>query len=250
MKMYLLIYFFMVFTASCSQDSNQNTTGDEDTEVPFRPEKVLFLGNSHTNYNGGLDNALEGFLNTIDLPYRPIVERMALDGYSMADHAADANSLAKLEALDWDIVVLQENSSIAANNILEAKLGIEEVSRKIKNKKARVYLFMTWAYKDQPGMLNGIKTTYEEIAPLINAKIVAVGEAFKQVQNDNSFGTDLYNQDGIHASAAGTFLAAAMFYEAIYGKDPSLNSYTAGLSPEEADYLKAMAHKVFAAYQK
>ncbi|MEX0289769.1 MAG: DUF4886 domain-containing protein [Flavobacteriaceae bacterium] len=250
MKTYLLIFSFLVLTGSCSQESDPNIAKEEDTEVSFRPEKVLFIGNSHTNYNGGMDTALKGFLDAIELSYSPQVERMALDGYSMEDHASDPNSLAKLQEQDWDVVILQENSSRAANEILEAKLGIESVSRKIKNDKAKLYLFMTWAYRHQPGMLNGIRTTHEEIAPLINAKIVPVGLAFKEVQNDTNTTIDLYNQDGVHASAAGTFLAAAMFYEAIYSMDPTLNSNTAGLDKADADYLKGIAHKVLSEYKK
>jgi hypothetical protein len=150
---------------------------------------------------------------------------------------------------NWDVVVLQENTGRAANEPHKSISCIQRIGLESESE-AKIFLFMTWAYQDQPDMLQRIKTTYEESARRVNGTVVPVGLAFHTIFEDQQSTIDLYNADGIHPSMAGTFLAAAMFYSAIFDKDPTENPYTAGLPPETAGYLKSMARRVLKEYQK
>ena len=46
----------------------------------------------------------------------------------------------------------------------------------------------------------------------------------------------------------GTYLAAATTYAALTGRSPELNSYTAGLDPQVAQYLRATAWRTTREY--
>lgn len=245
---FLLLFAALFLTLGCSQSSENNPTDNDNIDAVFQPAQVLFIGNSHTNYNNGVSFHLQGFLNEIALPYSTVVEKMTMDGYTMKQHSENANTLAKMDERDWDIIVFQENTSEAANNPMEATVGMQELSFKISSSKTRLFLFMTWAYEAQPGMLSAIKSTYENTAPLVSGTIVPVGLAFQDIRNDPENVISLYDLDGIHPSLEGTFLASAMFYAAIYEKDPRLNNYTAGLTEEDATYLKEKAFEALQNY--
>jgi hypothetical protein len=51
----------------------------------------------------------------------------------------------------------------------------------------------------------------------------------------------LYAGDGIHPSAAGSFLTACVFYVMLSGRDPEGDSFTAGLDRSQADALQTAA---------
>jgi hypothetical protein len=240
----------LLMSLACSQSSGESPIDLGGIDAVFQPAQVLFIGNSHTNYNNGVSFHLQGFLNETDLPYSTVIEKMTLDGYTMQEHAEDANTAAKMAERDWDIIVFQENTSEAANNPMDATVGMQNLRFKILSTKTHLFLFMTWAYEAQPGMLSAIKNTYENTAPLVSGTIVPVGLAFQDILNDAVNVISLYNPDGIHPSLEGTFLTSAMFYAAIYEKDPRLNPYTAGLSEEDATYLKEKAFEVLQNYSE
>jgi len=247
---FLLILTVLLVSLGCSQSSNEDPKDNSNLDAVYQPAQVLFIGNSHTNYNNGVSFHLLGFLNQTALPYTPVVEKMTMNGYTMQEHAENANTIDKMAERDWDVIVFQENTFEAANNSMEATIGIQDLSFKISNSNTRLFLFMTWAYEAQPGMLSAIRTTYENTAPLVSGTIVPVGLAFKQILNDPENLISLYDPDGIHPSLEGTFLASAMFYAAIYEKDPRLNIYNAGLTEVDASYLKEKAFEAMQNYSE
>ena len=245
-KIFLCITAVVLVSFGCSQSSAPKE--ETPVETVYQPAQVLFIGNSHTNYNNGVSFYLQGFLTQIELPYNPVVEKITVDGSTMSQHAQDATTLAKMAEREWDIMVFQENTFVAANNPVEATVGMQELRFKIPNSTTRLFLFMTWAYEAEPAMLSAIKTTYETTAPLVSGTIVPVGLAFQEILNDPGNTLTLYNPDGIHPSVEGTFLASAMFYAAIYEKDPRLNPYNGGLAEEDASYLKEKAYETMLNY--
>ncbi len=249
-RSFILLFSTLFLSLGCSQSSESDPTDNDNIDVVFQPAQVLFIGNSHTNYNNGVSYHLQGFLNQTGLPYSTVIEKMTMDGYTMQQHSENANTLAKMDERDWDIIVFQENTSEAANNPVGATVGMQDLRFKISSSKTHLFLFMTWAYEAQPGMLSTIRSTYENTAPLISGTIVPVGLAFQDILNDPENVISLYDPDGIHPSLEGTFLASAMFYAAIYEKDPRLNNYTAGLTEVNATYLKEKAFETLQNYSE
>jgi hypothetical protein len=58
----------------------------------------------------------------------------------------------------------------------------------------------------------------------------------------------LHVKDKQHPALAGTYLAAATLYAALYGKSPVGSPYTADLDPEVAKYLQGVAWETVKEY--
>jgi len=164
---------------------------------------------------------------------------VAKGGYSLQDHLADPTTLAKIEERTWHSIVLQENTSVAAQMLPETIEAMERIATMVKQKGTKMYLFMTWPYRDEPDMLVAIRKTYESGKLATGATLVSVGQEWQSIDQNQEVVLSMYDADGVHPSLAGSFYTAAMFFKAIYGKSPADNSYTAGLSIEVANYLKA-----------
>lgn len=246
MKQLLLFCYILVSFISCSQSADTMPEKEND-EALFQPIRVLFIGNSHTYYNNGVDYHLGKILDDFTLPFTPVLSKAAKGGYSLQDHLNDQESLSQLQGTDWNVVVFQENTGIASNERDQALTSIQKLSLQL-DKETRLQLFMTWQYENEPNAYNTIKKLYEEIAPLVKGTVVPVAVAFQTIRNTNDMNVVLYAEDGIHTTLEGTFLTAAMFSIAIYDIDPTESRYTAGLPQETADYLKRMAKEVYLEY--
>jgi hypothetical protein len=62
------------------------------------PTHVLFIGNSYTFVNDGLDKQLEKLAPSTE------TERIALGGYTLEKHWYDGNALRKIREGKWDYV--------------------------------------------------------------------------------------------------------------------------------------------------
>jgi len=54
-------------------------------------------------------------------------------------------------------------------------------------------------------------------------------------------GIALWDSDGSHPAPAGSYLAACVFYATLFGESPAGLNYHADLSPDEAQFLQAVA---------
>jgi hypothetical protein len=110
-------------------------------------------------------------------------------------------------------------------------------------------LFMSWAYKDKPDMINGLAEQYTLAGNANDALVIPAGLAFaKAIQRKPEL--ELYENDKRHPSLAGTYLAAATVYATLYRKSPVGLSYNAGLSPEVASLLQTVAWDTVQEYFK
>ncbi len=248
MKQIAFLFSMLFLMIGCSGEDTSEEKEREIIETTFVPQNVLFVGNSHTRFNQGIDFYLKGFLANLNLPYETFIERSAFDGFTLDDHLENNTTLTKLGSKEWDIIILQENTFKATNDKLGAKVGMENFRFAINNNNTKLYLFLTWAYEDEPSMLPKITETYEETSSLLKANVVPVGIAFKNFKDINGAAINLYNADGIHPSIEGSFLAASMFYYAIYEQDPTSNSYNGLLDEQTALLLKQTAKEVIDSY--
>ena len=101
-------------------------------------------------------------------------------------------------------------------------------------------LFMSWAYADHPEMTAQLAEAYTREGNANNVLVIPAGLAFARVLKLRP-DLKLNVADKRHPTLAGTYLAAATAYAALYGRSPEENSYTAGLDPELARFLRAQA---------
>jgi hypothetical protein len=211
--------------------------------------RVLFIGNSYTYVN--------------DLPAmvaelaraggHQIETGMAAEGgLTLADHVASSATQAKLSSSHWDIVVLQEQSqipSIVAVAASQMGPAARTLIRTIRLAGSRPMFFLTWAHRegwpenglpDYARMQDQIDDAYKRLGGELVVPIAPVGVAWATVVSRN-VRPGLWQDDGSHPTPAGTYLAACVFYAAIFGATPVGLGYEAGLSKETAASMQAVA---------
>ena len=228
-------------------------SGDLDLVRSHRPGlRVLFVGNSLTYYNGmtGLVRDLaEGD------PGAPAIfaVQYARGGSTLEDALDDSQLTELLEGERWRAVVLQEHSKIASRrDDLETRMypAAYWLDRMVRKRGARTVLFESWGYEDGDGdvdddsyeaMQARVVSNYLAVGSRLSSLIAPVGVAWQETVRRRP-AIELWNDDGIHPSRAGSYLTACVFYALLTGRDPADSSFTAELDPAEARWLARLAN--------
>jgi hypothetical protein len=213
--------------------------------------KVLFLGNSYTFVNNlpGIVAALAHSAGD-SLFYDNNSPGGYTFGWQPIAHSTDPVSLGKIGLGDWDFVVLQEQSQTPAIPALRDSCMypgsiILHDSVKSANPCSRVLFFLTWGrrfggiqcftsnycspdFADFDQMQDSLTVAYKGIADSLGDWIAPVGEAWRYVINNNQ--VVLHSGDDSHPNLKGSYLAACVFYDIIFGKRSFGLSYSGGLA--------------------
>lgn len=215
------------------------------------PKHVLFVGNSFNYYNNSLHGHLRSMVRAADPEgaKSQTFKSMTVSGGFLREHAAGIPAI--VSARKWDVVVLQGMSTEPMASDRARAEGFKESARQydklIRASGARTAFFMTWAYQDKPEMTEPLATGYEGIGNELGALVVPVGLAFERSIKARP-GLILHFKDKEHPSMAGTYLAAATFYAALYGKTPVGNAHTADLDAETVAFLQGIAWETVKSY--
>ena len=232
---FLLIGVF----AACKE-----TTPPEGNETA----KILFIGNSYTYYNTGLDNVLQGMREAANMNGEYVMESVTQGGFTLQNHVSDATTQAKLLADDWDYVVLQEQSTRPINSpsiFLEYAGKLDQIIDSIG---AQTTFFMTWAREHQPENFDVLESAYSDASVSLTAKLSPVGKAWEYSIAQNPL-IDLYEADMSHPTPEGTYLAACIFYIVLFQESPVGNTYSYGsLGESTLETLQQTAEDFMEAY--
>ncbi len=209
------------------------------------PTRVLFVGNSYT-FSHDLPAVLSQIAGAA-FPDHPITTRMVAEpGWTLQQHWEDRRAILEIRSGGWDHVVLQGHSLSS----VEARERLFEYARRfdseIREAGAGTVLFMTWARRERPEMLEEIRAAYTELGRELGARVAPVGVAW-QVASERRPDIHLWHADGSHPSPAGTYLAAAVFYGLLTGGATPVGADHAGfgqLDREEIVDLQAVAHEL------
>jgi hypothetical protein len=205
--------------------------------------RVLFIGNSLTYYN----NLPKMFRALVAAGGNSIVTEMeAIGDASLADHTRSAATMARL-AQGWDLVVLQENSSVSDDpQRMKSQMlpAAAELAARAREAGGEPLLYETWAYEesDFSEMQKRLEASYLSVSDEIAASVVPVGRAWTEIVAAGESG--LWQPDGNHPTAYGTYLAACTFYAAILDASPVGLPYTAGMPKAKADTAQRVAAAV------
>ncbi len=229
------------------------------SNLKAQPKKILFVGNSYvyTNnlplvlYNLALSNG-----DTI------IYDSSAPGGYTLMQHTTNATTLSKINAQNWDYVVVQEQSQMPSFPPSQVQTDTYPYAAQLNDlilandSCTETLFFMTWGrkYGDASncafypplctfeGMQARLRESYLEMANDNQALAAPVGEAFKYSRMADST-INLYSPDNSHPSLAGTYLAACTFYATIFETSPVGSSFPAGINATQAAFLQQIAHQ-------
>lgn len=225
-------------------------------------QKILFLGNSYTAVNNLPQMLKDAALSVGD---SVIFDANVPGGNTLLGHSSNQTSLNKIMLGNWNYVVLQEQSQFPSFPIQQVESDVFPYARKLDsiilqyNPCAETVFYMTWGRKNgdatncgswppvctYSGMDSLLNLRYRAMAQQNDAILSPVGEVWNYVRTNHPE-IELYQSDESHPSVAGTYLAACTFYASIFRKDPTLITFYASLSAEEAIKIQnAVKFKVF-----
>ena len=172
--------------------------------------RILFIGNSHTFYNdmpailAGLARK-EGILCEVTM--------IAHGGWYLEQHQAEPEIRFNILHGHYDYVVLQEHAH---------PFGPEEkmlnaagtLCAWIREAGSIPVAYMTWARKGKEEEQPVMTAAYRRMAEEQNALLAPVGEKWWEYLHANP-DAEMYNEDGAHASEAGSAFAAGVLWETI-----------------------------------
>lgn len=231
----------MALAGSLSVGTTAAATAQDSPVVTSAPERVLFLGNSHTARHGGIDWLVGNMVRAGDP--RSTFEGTArtASGVTLQYHyengAPDAIRSGK-----FDTVVLQGH--IPASTTRTAAPFLEyarRLDREIERAGAQTVFFMTWPQgRLEWADLDDIVEAHRRISAELDAPVAPVGMAFEMVRTERP-DLLLIGDDDIHATWEGAYLAAATVYATLYGRSPEGLSYAFGVDADVAAYLQRVA---------
>jgi len=228
----LSVWMFSAILSGCSTSSTE-------ASAPASARRILFIGNSYTGVNDGIDKHLTGLAPDI------VAARIAPGGVTLEGHWRNSSTRDAIRSGKWDVVVLQEQSQTPVINTKNYSEYAGKLSDEIKKTGAQPMLFMTWERPDsaQYGVtaanLSGV---IMDVGQQLDVKVAPVGVAFFRAMQDRP-NLKLYSFDG-HPTLQGTYLAACVFYGIIFEKSPSGNPYSAGLPDEEKVFFQKIAAQI------
>jgi hypothetical protein len=211
--------------------------------------RILFVGNSYTYVND-----LPGTFAALARSGGHEAETgvLASGGATLADHLADAATVPELDSRTWNFVVLQEQSeipSVAASREYTMYPSVRTLVGMVRQRGETPILFMTWAHRegwpengmpDYEAMQRSIDSGYISIAAELDASVGPVGSTWFIVHRQDP-DIALWQDDGSHPSTAGTYLAACVFYAAVFRQTPEGLGFDDGLSSGTARTLQRAA---------
>lgn len=182
-------------------------------------KRVLFIGNSYT-YFGNLPHSVEAMCKAMDFPLEAY--QSTIGGANLGEHwrgDRELNSRSLIDQGDWDYVVLQDFSLSAVRTPDSLHKYGHLLIDEIQEIGAEPMMYMTWAREFNPLMIDKIRMGYEQLARTADARISPVGLVWQRARALRP-DLDIYDSDGSHPSALGTYLTACVFYGVITGSSP------------------------------
>jgi hypothetical protein len=233
-----LLFLFLVF--GCDKPL---------AETPAPAElRVLFIGNSLT-YTNDLPAIVQSLAEASGNG-RFVYETVAFPNYSLEDHWNQGDARRAIAADKWNFVVLQQGPSA----LPESRALLVEYSRRfaqeIRSGGAKPALYMVWPSRSRLKDFDGVRDSYARAAEEVNGTLFPVGEAWRAAWRHKPE-LELYSPDGLHPTLMGSYLAAAVICQQLYGQPsitlpPRLNLHSKTvskieLSQQEAELLQAAA---------
>lgn len=210
--------------------------GSHSAAPPTTPAAhILFIGNSYTYYNGGIDAMLHGLAPSIT------TAAVTVGGYTLEKHWDSGQALAEINQGGWTFVVLQEQSQTPVLAPQTFDQYVRGFDQEIRRTGAKTVLLMTWQRPDSVAIgvtTSGLAAAYEQAGKDVGALVAPAGLAFATAL-DQRPRVALTSPDG-HPTVEGTYLAACVLYGALFHRSPVGNPF-GSIPSDEKIFLQHMA---------
>ena len=177
--------------------------------------RVLFIGNSHS---APIPRLLTGIFLRQKPETKTLIRTAPSFGF-LADHAKVPQTLELIRKGNWDYVVLQAQKYSTTERYTYPTDGAMTLSKVASESGAEILMYPEWSRADVPDEYQRIKAIHDSIARKTGAKVAPIGEAWEEAIGRYEE-KQLFASDGNHASEAGSYLNACVFYSMITGESP------------------------------
>ena len=210
------VIVLLLMTIACSKSTESD------------PIRILFIGNSYMYYNSSPE-LVKALINE-KFPNKEVeVKLISQGGMTLKRHWEECKAVKAIKSNNWDYVILQEQSKLGMGLIIDNDFYFGqtdyfyEYARKfdteIKSAGAQTAFFMTWSTKQRPEEQNILTHAYSTITKELNAKLIPVGLVWDKTRTKKQF--NLYDNDGSHPSAHGSYLIATSIFTTLLEENPS-----------------------------
>jgi len=217
-----------------------------------RPDRILFIGNSYT---GQIRGMVTKFVAAS--PYKECrIDFISPGGRTLEKHFENDATMAKIRDVNWDVVVLQDQSQTPAIFPEKFMDAARKIDRIIDDVGAKTVFYETWGRRDgdkqnahlfptYKSMQKALSNSYKIAARKCDAQVAPVGQAWAVLRKDNpELGEKLYKGDGSHPAAPGAYLAACVLYATLFDADPTTVEFDGGLPEEQVRAIHVAVLKV------
>ncbi len=184
---------------------------------PSRAVRILFIGNSLT-YVNDLPGIVAAFAEAAG-EAAPVCRAVVAGGFSLEDHWNQREARKTLELEKWDFVVLQQGPSASPEGRALLLRFARQFDPPIRRAGAKPALYMVWPSVARRQDFSGVGDSYRMAAKDIGAALLPAGEAWR-IAAKKAPAIQRYSADGLHPTAAGSYLAGAVIYARLFGKSP------------------------------
>lgn len=176
--------------------------------------RLLFIGNSFT-YVNNLPLSFTRACQTAFMSPQISVAMSARGGATLENHYKNAALSGILAEKNWDVVVLQEQSTRPL--VMKSKFFryAELLDGMIKKVGAQTCLYIPPVPKKISSRQLKLNAVYLQCAQKLNALVAPVGPALYQIQADKP-SIPVHHDDGIHPTPMASYIAAWVFYLTLF----------------------------------
>ena len=207
------------------------------------PRRILFVGNSFTYYNGGLENHVKQLAESANPPRRITADRATKGGATLKILRGMDWVHEKIRVGGYDVVILQEDiPELTEHNVAPFFEQARLFDQEIRALGAKSVLFMAWPYERLNWVtLDQIAQAHRSMEKELGVPVAPVGLAFERSLKQRP-ALAMLGRDKEHETIHGTYLAANVIYATVFGQSPKGLLYLpAGVSAEDADFLQGVA---------
>ncbi|MCF7793257.1 MAG: SGNH/GDSL hydrolase family protein [Candidatus Cloacimonetes bacterium] len=218
--------------------------------LPDYPQRLLFIGNSITYYNGGVDEHTMNLANNIDPELGIECNSVTGGGWTLEMHYNNPATIDEITNGNYDMVILQEMTSRPVNDPDLFYYYATALDSIIADSGAQTAFFFSWPFEAEFNtMIEQQAAAYNYIGQQLDAPVFPIARAWQYSLQQNPE-IDLFLPDGNHPTVQGTYLACCAFFAFIWHETPVGATYVndPDITDIERDALQQNAWDKFLVY--
>jgi hypothetical protein len=210
---WLLAVTLLLSPAGCGLAGLDPAPDPDPSPAPGATTRILFVGNSLT-YVNDLPGMVKALADSAGIPAVQTAQ-VAKPDYALEDHWNDGQANRVISKGGWTFVVLQQGPSAVLANRANLRQWVATFADLIRAKGGTPALYQIWAQQVNFTDFDASSESYRLAALDVNGIFLQAGNAWRAAwARDPSL--VFYAPDGLHASVAGTYLAALTVFGGLF----------------------------------